>query len=247
MEGVAVMLFFGYRPFFGFYFDPTYILVLIGIIITLMAQFMVNSRFKKYSNVRCSSGLTGAMAADRILRAQGIYDVRIEHVSGRLSDHYDPRHKVLRLSDSTYHSTSVAAVGVAAHECGHAIQHAKGYFPIKLRGLLVPVANIGSYASWILILIGLLFSGSSSSAWLSAGIICFAATVLFHVVTLPVEFNASSRAIDVLSGTGMLYGEEITGARKVLNAAALTYVASAATAILQLLRLIILFGGKRRD
>ncbi len=240
------MLLYIYMPF-GFYFDPTYIFIIIGLIITMMAQFTVNSRFKKYSRVRCSTGLTGAMVAEKILRSQGIYDVRIEHVSGRLSDHYDPRNKVLRLSDSTYHSTSVAAVGVAAHECGHAMQHAQGYLPIKLRGALVPVANIGSYASWILIFIGLLFTGSSSSAWLTAGIVCFAATVLFHLVTLPVEFNASSRAIRVLSGTGMLYGEEISGAKKVLNAAALTYVASAATAILQLLRLIILFGGRRRD
>ncbi len=240
------MLFYIYRPF-GFYFDPTYILIVIGLVITMIAQLMVSSRFKRYSQLRCSSSLTGAMAAERILRTAGIYDVRIEHVSGRLSDHYDPRHKVLRLSDSTYHNTSVAAVGVAAHECGHAMQHAQGYLPIKLRGALVPVANIGSYASWILILIGLLFTGSSSSVWLTAGIICFAATVLFHLVTLPVEFNASSRAIKVLSETGMLYGEEITGAKKVLSAAALTYVASAATAILQLLRLIILFGGRRRD
>lgn len=240
------MLLYVYMPF-GFYFDPTYIFILIGLVITMIAQFTVNSRFKKYSRVRCSSGLTGAMAAERILHSEGIYDVRIEHISGRLSDHYDPRTKVLRLSDSTYHSSSVAAIGVAAHECGHAMQHAKGYFPIKLRGVLVPVANIGSYASWILILIGLLFTGSSSKTWLSAGIICFAATVLFHLVTLPVEYNASSRAIRVLSKTGMLYGDEIIGAKKVLNAAALTYVASAATAILQLLRLIILFGGRRRD
>lgn len=240
------MLLYIYRPY-GFYFDPTYILIIIGLIITLAAQYMVSSRFKKYSKVRSMSGLTGAMAAERILHSQGIYDVRIEHVAGNLSDHYDPRSKVLRLSDSTYNSASVAAIGVAAHECGHAMQHAQGYMPIRIRSTLVPVANIGSYASWILILVGLLFTGSSSQAWLTAGIICFAATVLFHLVTLPVEFNASSRAIKVLSGTGMLYKEEISGAKKVLGAAALTYVASAATAILQLLRLIILFGGKRRD
>ena len=240
------MLLYIYRPF-GYYFDPTYILILIGLIISMWAQYMVSSRFKKYSKVRSMSGLTGAMAAERILHSQGIYDVSIEHVGGRLSDHYDPRGKVLRLSDSTYNSTSVAAIGVAAHECGHAMQHANGYIPIKLRSILVPVANIGSYASWILILVGLLFTGNSSQTWLTAGIVCFAATVLFHLVTLPVEFNASSRAIRVLSGTGMFYGEEISGAKKVLGAAALTYVASAATAILQLLRLIILFGGRRRD
>lgn len=240
------MLLYVYTPY-GYYFDPTYILIIIGLIITMVAQYMVSSRFKKYSKVRSMSGLTGAMAAERILHSQGIYDVRIEHVAGNLSDHYDPRTKVLRLSDSTYNSASVAAIGVAAHECGHAMQHAQGYVPIKIRSTLVPVANIGSYASWILILIGLLFTGSSSQGWLTAGIICFSATVLFHLVTLPVEFNASSRAIKVLAGTGMLYGDEIRGAKRVLGAAALTYVASAATAILQLLRLIILFGGRRRD
>lgn len=239
------MLLYIYSPFY--YFDPTYILIIIGLIITMWAQFMVNSRFKKYAQVRNMAGLTGAEVAERILHREGIYDVSIEHVHGSLSDHYDPRSKVLRLSDSTYGSTSIAAAGVAAHEVGHAIQHAKGYAPISIRSALVPVANIGSYASWILILIGLLFSGSSSQGWLTAGIICFAATVLFHLVTLPVEFNASSRAIRALSDGGILYDNEIGGAKKVLNAAALTYVASAATAILQLLRLVILFGGRRRD
>ena len=239
------MLLYIYSPFY--YFDPTYILIIIGLIITMWAQWRVNSNFNKYSKVRNMAGLTGAEVAERILHREGIYDVSIEHVSGNLSDHYDPRSKVLRLSDSTYNSTSIAAAGVAAHEVGHAIQHAKGYAPIRIRSVLVPVANIGSYASWILILVGLLFTGSSSQAWLTAGIICFAATVLFHLVTLPVEFNASNRAIRVLADCGILYDNEIGGARKVLNAAALTYVASAATAILQLLRLIILFGGKRRD
>lgn len=232
---------------YGYYFDPTYILVIIGLLLSLWAQYMVNSRFKKYSKVRSARNITGAQVADTILRAQGIYDVRIEHIAGNLSDHYDPKNKVLRLSDSTYNSTSVAALGVAAHECGHAMQHANGYIPVKLRSTFVPVANIGSYASWILILIGLLFGGSSSQAWLTAGIVCFSATVLFHIITLPVEFNASSRAIKVLAGSGILAGDEIKGAKKVLSAAALTYVASAATAILQLLRLIILFGGRRRD
>ena len=232
---------------YGFFFDPTYILVIIGLLLSLGAQAMVSSRFNKYSKVRSTSNLTGAAVAERLLRLQGINDVRVEHISGNLTDHYDPRAKVLRLSDSTYNSTSVAALGVAAHECGHAIQHAKGYVPIKIRSVFVPVANIGSYASWILILIGLLFTSSSSQAWLTAGIVCFAATVVFHIVTLPVEFNASSRAIKVLEGNGILYGDEIKGAKKVLGAAAMTYVASAATAILQLLRLIILFGGRRDD
>ena len=240
------MLLYAYSPF-GYYFDPTYILVIIGLVISLWAQYMVTSRFNKYQKIGSRCNMTGAMAAERILHSKGIYDVRIERVSGRLSDHYDPRNKVLRLSDSTYGSTSVAAIGVAAHECGHAIQHAEGYAALKLRSVLVPVANIGSYASWILILIGLLFTSSSSQAWLTAGIICFSATVLFHLVTLPVEFNASSRAVGVLANSAMLYEEEVKGVKKVLGAAALTYVASAATAILQLLRLIILFGGKNRD
>ena len=240
------MLLYVYNSY-RYYFDPTYILVIIGLLLSLGAQYMVNSRFKKYSKVRSARNITGAQVADTILRAQGIYDVRIEHIAGNLSDHYDPKNKVLRLSDSTYNSTSVAALGVAAHECGHAMQHANGYIPVKLRSTFVPVANIGSYASWILILIGLLFGGSSSQAWLTAGIVCFSATVLFHIITLPVEFNASSRAIKVLAGSGILAGDEIKGAKKVLSAAALTYVASAATAILQLLRLIILYGGKRRD
>ena len=240
------MLLYVYSPY-GYYFDPTYLLVLIGLVLSLWAQYMVNSRFKKYSKVRSSRNITGAEVAERILRTHGIYDVSIEHIAGKLSDHYDPRNKVLRLSDSTYNSTSVAAIGVAAHECGHAVQHARGYIPVRLRSMFVPVANIGSYASWILIAIGLLFTGSSSQAWLTAGIVCFAATVVFHIITLPVEFNASSRAVKVLENDGILYGDEIKGARKVLSAAALTYVASAATAILQLLRLIILFGGRDRD
>lgn len=240
------MLLYVYNSY-RYYFDPTYILVIIGLLLSMWAQYMVSSRFKKYSKVRSARNITGAQVADAILRSQGIYDVRIEHIAGNLSDHYDPRNKVLRLSDSTFNSTSVAALGVAAHECGHAMQHARGYIPVRLRSAFVPVANIGSYASWILILIGLLFSGSSSQAWLTAGIVCFSATVLFHIITLPVEFNASSRAIKVLEGNGILYGDEIKGAKKVLGAAALTYVASAATAILQLLRLIILYGGRRRD
>ena len=240
------MLLYVYRSY-GYYFDPTYLLVLIGLVLSLWAQYMVNSRFKKYSKVRSSRNITGAEVAERILRSHGIYDVSIEHIAGKLSDHYDPRNKVLRLSDSTYNSTSVAAIGVAAHECGHAVQHARGYIPVRLRSMFVPVANIGSYASWILIAIGLLFTGSSSQAWLTAGIVCYAATVVFHIITLPVEFNASSRAVKVLENDGILYGDEIKGARKVLSAAALTYVASAATAILQLLRLIILFGGRDRD
>ena len=225
--------------------DPTYVLVLIGIVLSLLASARVKSTFAKYERIRNSAGLTGRDAAERILRGAGIYDVRIERVSGSLTDHYDPRNKVLRLSDSTYHSTSVSAVGVAAHECGHAIQHAVNYAPIRWRGALVPVANFGSTIAWPLIMIGLFITGDSSSLLINLGIIAFSFAVLFHLVTLPVEFNASNRAIQILGGNGMMSKEEVGAVKKVLGAAALTYVASAATAILQLLRILILTGGRR--
>lgn len=227
--------------------DPTYVLVLIGVVLTLLASARVKSTFAKYERIRNSAGLTGRDAAERILRGAGIYDVRIERVSGSLTDHYDPRNKVLRLSDSTYHSTSVSAVGVAAHECGHAIQHAVNYAPIRWRGALVPVANLGSNIAWPLIVIGLFITGESSSLLINLGIIAFSFAVLFHLVTLPVEFNASNRAIQILGGNGMMSGEEVGAVKKVLGAAALTYVASAATAILQLLRILILTAGRRDD
>lgn len=225
--------------------DPTYVLVLIGIVLSLLASARVKSTFAKYERIRNSAGLTGRDAAERILRGAGIYDVRIERVSGSLTDHYDPRNKVLRLSDSTYHSTSVSAVGVAAHECGHAIQHAVNYAPIRWRGALVPVANFGSTIAWPLIMIGLFITGDSSSLLINLGIIAFSFAVLFHLVTLPVEFNASNRAIRILGSNGMMSKEEVGAVKKVLGAAALTYVASAATAILQLLRILILTGGRR--
>lgn len=227
--------------------DPTYMLVLIGVVLTLLASARVKSTFAKYERIRNSAGLTGRDAAERILHGAGIYDVRIERVSGSLTDHYDPRNKVLRLSDSTYHSTSVSAVGVAAHECGHAIQHAVNYAPIRWRGALVPVANLGSNIAWPLIVIGLFITGESSSLLINLGIIAFSFAVLFHLVTLPVEFNASNRAIQILGGNGMMSGEEVGAVKKVLGAAALTYVASAATAILQLLRILILTAGRRDD
>ncbi len=230
----------GYYP----YYDSTYILVLIGVVISMLASARVKSTFSKYSKVRSLSGMTGAQAAARLLQTSGIYDVQIERVSGNLSDHYDPRHKVLRLSDSVYHSNSLSAIGVAAHECGHAIQHQQSYVPLKIRGLLVPVANFGSMAAWPLILIGLFLGGFQSL--IDIGIILFSAAVLFQLVTLPVEFNASRRAIARLGETGILHGEELKQSKKVLDAAALTYVAAAAATILQLLRLIILFGGGRK-
>ena len=233
--------------FYPMYFDPTYFLVLIGVVLSLLASGRVKSTFARYSQVRNSRGLTGAQAAEQVLHTAGIYDVRIEHVGGNLTDHYDPRTKVLRLSDSVYGQTSVAAVGVAAHECGHAIQHARGYAPLKLRSTLVPVANFGSKLAWPLIIFGLFISGESSRILINAGIIAFLGAVLFQLITLPVEFNASNRAIRMIADSGMMYGEEIKGAKKVLSAAALTYVASAATAILQLLRILILTGGRRRN
>ena len=227
--------------------DPTYVLVLIGVVLSLLASTKVKSTFAKYERIRNSAGLTGRDAAERILHGAGIYDVRIERVSGNLTDHYDPRNKVLRLSDSTYHSMSVSAVGVAAHECGHAIQHAVNYAPIRWRGALVPVANFGSTIAWPLIMIGLFITGDSSSLLINLGIIAFSFAVLFHLVTLPVEFNASNRAIRILGSNGMMSRDEVGSVKKVLGAAALTYVASAATAILQLLRILILTGGRRDD
>lgn len=227
------------------YFDPTYLLVIFGAILSLLASAKVKSTFAKYSQVRSLSGMTGAQAAERILHSAGIYDVSIQRVEGNLTDHYDSRSKVLRLSDSVYDNPSVASVGVAAHECGHAIQDNTNYAPLRLRGALVPVANIGSTVSWPLILIGLLMGGSQTL--ITIGIIMFSFAVLFHLVTLPVELNASSRAVAILGETGILHGEELGQTRKVLSAAALTYIAGAATMILQLLRLLILFGNRRND
>lgn len=237
------MPYYGYG--YGYYYDPTYILVLIGLILTMFASFQVNSTYSKYAKVRSMSGMTGAEAAQRILWSAGINDVQIEHISGSLTDHYDPRSKVLRLSDATYGSNSVAAVGVAAHECGHAIQHKEGYAPLSIRSALVPAANIGSRLGIPIILLGLLFG--SGSLLINIGIWVFSLSVLFQLVTLPVEFNASGRALWLLENYGILGSQEIGQCRKVLNAAALTYVAAAAASILQLLRLVLLFGGRRRD
>lgn len=231
--------------YFGYGLDPTYVLIIIGIVLSLLASAKVRSTYARFSNVRSMSGMTGAMAAETILRNAGIYDVRIERVSGNLTDHYDPRSKTLRLSDTVYAQNSVAAIGVAAHECGHAIQHQNNYAPLKIRGALVPVANFGATISWPLILIGFFLTGSEFLV--NLGIFLFSFAVLFQLVTLPVEFNASRRAINKITETGILYGDEIKGTKKVLNAASLTYVAAAAASILQLLRLLILFGGRKRD
>ncbi len=234
---------FGYYPI-RYYFDPTLIFAVLGLILSLIASAGVRSTFAKYSRVRSASGLTGAQAAERILHQSGIYDVRIEHIRGNLNDHYDPRSKVLRLSDSTFFSDSVAAVGVAAHECGHALQHQKKYAPLVLRSTLVPAANIGSSLAWPIFLLGLIFS---MRPLLTAGIILFGLAVLFQLVTLPVEFNASSRAVKILSNTGMMRDTEVNGVKKVLKAAAMTYVASLAASVLQLIRLLLLAGGRNRD
>lgn len=222
-----------------------YFLVIIAAVISLLASLKVQSTYQKYAKVRSMSGMTGAQAAERILHSQGIFDVRIEPIAGNLTDHYDPSSKVLRLSQSVYGNTSVAAIGVAAHECGHAVQHQVGYAPLNIRSALVPAANIGAQVSWPLILIGLLLGGTSSSILIQLGILLFCLAVLFQLVTLPVEFNASRRALVLLEQNGILGTREVSDARKVLSAAAMTYVAAAAGSVLQLLRLILI--ARRND
>ena len=226
------------------YWDNTYFLVLIGAVISAIASSNVSSTFQKFSTVNSARRVTAQDAAERILRGAGIYDVRIERIRGNLTDHYSPNEKVLRLSDSVYNSTSVAAIGVAAHECGHAIQHAHGYAALKLRSASVPVANIGSKLSWPLILLGLALGYAELAR---VGVFLFTFVVLFQLITLPVEFNASNRAMRILEDSGMLGGTELRGASKVLRAAALTYVAALFSSVLQLLRLFLLVQrGERR-
>ena len=226
-------------------YDLTYFIFMIPcLILSLCCSAKVNSTFNKYSKVANRRGLTGAQAAYQVLTANGVTGVKIEHVSGNLTDHFDPRTNTIRLSDSVYNSTSVAAVGVAAHEAGHAVQHAQDYFPNKLRSAIVPVANIGSKLSWILILIGFLLPVQYNFV-ITLGIVFFSLSVLFTIVTLPVEFDASKRALATIRNSNLLYDEEYTGAKKTLSAAAMTYVAAAATAIAQLLRLILLANRRR--
>lgn len=229
---------------YHFYFDPTYILVIVGAIICMAASANVSHTYRKYSTMGTARGLYSQEVAAQMLREAGITDVRIERIAGDLTDHYDPRNKVLRLSDSVYGSSSVAAVGVAAHECGHAIQHQVGYVPIKIRNAIVPVVNLGSKLSWPVIILGLIFS---SFKVLQIGILLFALTLAFQVVTLPVEFNASGRALRILKSRGILRDNELRGARKVLSAAAMTYVTSTISTILQLLRLVLIFGRRSND
>ena len=229
---------------YHYYFDPTYVLVIIGAVICMVASANVSHTYRKYSAMNTVRGLPSQEVAAQMLREAGITDVRIERIAGDLTDHYDPRNKVLRLSDSVYGSSSVAAVGVAAHECGHAIQHKVGYVPIKVRNAIVPVVNLGSKLSWPVIFLGIILS---SFGMIKVGILLFALTLAFQVVTLPVEFNASGRALRVLKARGILYDNELSGARKVLGAAAMTYVTSTISTILQLLRLVLIFGRRSED
>lgn len=231
---------------FMMYWDPTYVLVLIGAMICCAASASVNATFNKYSKVRSARNITGKEAAEQILRNQGLSDVMVRHVKGNLTDHYDPKTRTVNLSDATYDKTSVAAVGVAAHECGHAIQHQKAYAPLTFRTALVPVANFGSMAAVPLIILGLIIGGSASLLLINLGIIVFSIAVLFQIVTLPVEFNASTRAVRILGDSGILGMDELSGTKKVLRAAALTYVASVAASLLQLLRLV-LIANRGRD
>lgn len=230
--------------FYGF--DWTYLVFIVPcIIITLICQVKVQSTFSKYSKIRNSRNITGAQAAEYVLRQNGVTGVRIEHVSGSMTDHFDPRTNVIRLSDTVYNSNSVAAVGVACHEAGHAVQHAEGYLPNKIRSIILPMAKIGSQLSWILILLGLIFTAKVGFVLLYIGIVLFSLSVLFTIATLPVEFNASKRALECIRESDLLYGDEYTGAKRTLQAAAMTYVAAALTAIMQLLRLIVIARGRR--
>ena len=235
-------MYYGYG--YGYGMDPMYFLVILAFIFSMVAQTKVSTTFNKYSRVRNRAGFTGAQVATQMLQNAGIYDVSVQRVAGNLTDHYDPRTKTLRLSQSVYDSTSVAALGVAAHETGHAIQHDVGYAPLALRSFFVPLANFGSRLAIPLIIIGFLFSGGGSTL-VTLGILFFSLSVAFTIITLPVEFNASSRAIRLLVDDGFLTSDEIGGAKKVLSAAAMTYVAAAFAAVVQLLRLIAIFG--RRD
>ena len=237
-----------YPVYYGF--DWTYVvLVLPCVLLSLWASANVNSTFKKYSQQRSRRNITGAEAAQRVLFANGVRNVRIERVSGNLTDHYDPRTNVIRLSDGVYGSPSTAAIGVACHEAGHAVQYAQEYAPIKLRAAIIPVTNFGSRLAMPLILLGLVLSafGSMSDLLIYLGIACFGLSLVFQIVTLPVEFNASNRALAAIEDGQLLTDEELKGARKTLRAAALTYVAATAVALAQLLRLLALFGGRRRS
>ena len=237
-------------PYYYYGFDWTYLyIVLPCLLLAMIASARVNSTFKRYAKQISSRRITGQDAARRVLQANGVTGVRIERVNGNLTDHYDPKTNVIRLSDSVYDNPSTAAIGVACHEAGHAVQYAHSYFPIKVRAAIIPITNIGSRLAMPLILLGVLFSalGNYSYTLVYIGIACFALSLVFQLVTLPVEFNASRRAMQAIEETELLTDEEQKGARKTLTAAAMTYVAAVAVAAAQLLRLVLLFGGRRRS
>lgn len=234
----------GYGLGYGMYFDPTYVLVIFAFLLTMFASFGVKATFNRYDKIKSARGITGAMAARRILDANGLQHIRIERVGGNLTDHYSPKENVIRLSDATYNSDSVAAIGVAAHECGHAVQYKVGYAPIKIRNSIVPIVNIGNMFSMPLFIIGIIL-GMTRLAF--AGAILFGLVLLFQLITLPVEINASRRAMQTLDSMAILESDELTGAKKTLTAAAMTYVASAAATALQLLRLLMIINNRRRD
>ena len=237
-------------PYFGFFIDYWYIILVIpAMIISMIAQVKVKSTFSKFSKVRNIRNVTGAYAAQAVLSYYGISDVRIERVSGNLTDHFDPKTNVIRLSEGVYDSASTAAIGVACHEAGHAVQYALGYAPIKLRAAIIPLTNFGTKIAWPLMLLGLLLSSMSYAFYnlVYVGIACFSLSLVFQLVTLPVEFNASRRAVTAIEEGGILYEDELIGAKKTLRAAALTYVAAAATSLAQLLRLLAIYGRRRRN
>lgn len=225
-----------------FFYDSTFLILIPALILSAWAQLKVKSTFRKYSKVRSVNGMTGADVARKLLDDEGLFDVQVQHIRGNLSDHYDPVHRVMRLSDSVYNSTSIAAIGVAAHETGHAIQHKNSYAPLALRGAIFPVVNFSSSASWLIFMLGFLFR---SNIMINVGILLFTTVVLFQIITLPVEFNASKRALVLLDNKGILYGNEVDGAKSVLSAAALTYLAAALMSILQLARLLLLSRNRR--
>ncbi|MBQ3335579.1 MAG: zinc metallopeptidase [Eubacteriaceae bacterium] len=230
------------------YFDWTWLILIPGIIFSFYAQSKINKNYSVYSRVPCKSGITGADAARRIMKANNISDVDIEHVSGELSDHYDPRSKTVRLSDGVFDAASVASVAIAAHEIGHVIQHQQGYFPLKFRNAIIPVTNLTSRMSWPIFLIGIIISSFGSrygGIIMDVGIVCFAIALIFYIITLPVEFNASSRAITQLTECGIITDSEREGAKKVLGAAAMTYVASTLSAFLSLFRMMAIRGRRR--
>lgn len=237
---MSILGYYGY-----YYYDVTYLLVVIGAIFSMIASAQVNGTFNRYSKVRSMSGMTGAQTARRILDQNGLYNVKVEHINGNLTDHYDPRSKVLRLSDATYSATSVAAVGVAAHECGHAVQDNVGYEPLRIRSKMAPAANFGSRFGLPIFMLGLIFG--MNEVLMQIGIWVFLLAVLFQLITLPVEFDASRRALSMLTEYGILGTQEVEGSRKVLKAAAMTYVAAAASAILNLLRLVLISRRNDRD